>query len=76
MIVEDDETICTVLSKHFAAWGMQVHSPSDFSNITSAFNEFSPHIVLMDVSLPFLTDFTGAAKSAKFPKSLLFLYPQ
>lgn len=68
MIVEDDETICTVMSRHFAAWGMQVHSPSDFSNITSELNEFSPHIVLMDVSLPFFNGFHWCSEIRKISK--------
>lgn len=68
MIVEDDETIASALNRQFTAWGMQAHSPSDFRDITADFREFSPHIVLMDVSLPFFNGFHWCSEIRKISK--------
>lgn len=68
MIVEDDETIASALNRHFTVWGMQAHCPSDFRDITADFREFSPHIVLMDVSLPFFNGFHWCSEIRRISK--------
>ncbi len=52
-IVEDDKGIADAVSDRAKLWGMTVAVASDFSNITAEFVKFSPHIVLLDISLPF-----------------------
>ena len=52
-IVEDDKGIADAVSDRAKLWGMTVTVASDFSNITAEFVKFSPHIVLLDISLPF-----------------------
>lgn len=68
MIVEDDEVISSALSRQFTAWGMQAHFPSDFRDVTADFRDFSPHIVLMDVSLPFFNGFHWCSEIRKISK--------
>lgn len=68
MIVEDDETIASALNRQFTAWGMQAHCPSDLRNVTADFKEFSPHIVLMDVFLPFFNGFHWCSEIRKISK--------
>lgn len=53
LIVEDDITIAGILEKHFASWDMEAHRIKDFSNVLQEFSAFSPHLVIMDISLPF-----------------------
>lgn len=53
LIVEDDITIAGILEKHFASWDMEAHRVKDFSNVLREFSAFSPHLVIMDISLPF-----------------------
>jgi len=56
-IVEDDPTISEILSNHLEKWGYSVKTSSDFSKIIEEFLSFSPHIVLLDISLPFFSGF-------------------
>ncbi len=56
-IVEDDEGISSAVQKHLTGWGYDVKCTEDFSNVISEFNSFEPHIVLMDISLPFYNGF-------------------
>ena len=53
LIVEDDITIAGILEKHFASWDMEAHRIKNFSNVLQEFSGFSPHLVIMDISLPF-----------------------
>lgn len=52
-IVEDDEAIASELRSHIAAWGFEVVCARDFSRVTDEIAALSPHVVLMDISLPF-----------------------
>ncbi len=56
-IAEDDGGIAGALEKHLKNWGMNVHCADDFQNVAGEFAEFSPHIVLLDISLPFYNGF-------------------
>ena len=53
MLVEDDRGISEEIAKQASLWGLNVHTVGDFRGILREFAEFSPHIVLMDISLPF-----------------------
>lgn len=53
MIVEDNVTMATVMKHHLSTWGYEVMTVSDFSDILPAFTAFDPHLVLMDILLPF-----------------------
>lgn len=53
MIVEDDAVIASAMAKHIAGWGYEVRSAEDFQNVMGLFSEFSPTLVLLDISLPF-----------------------
>lgn len=63
-IVEDDPGIANAVAAQAQAWNLQTHIVQDFSNVMHEFAEFSPHIVLLDIMLPFLTAITGAARFA------------
>ena len=53
LIVEDDDAIAAALEKHFAAWGMACRRAEDLRHVMEAFRGFSPHLVLLDILLPF-----------------------
>lgn len=53
MVVEDDAVIAAQMKKHLEKWGYEVHNTEDFSDVVSEFASFSPHLVLMDIGLPF-----------------------
>lgn len=52
-IVEDDEVIGKSVKKHLEKWDYEVHCVKDFSNVMTEFAKFEPHLVLMDIKLPF-----------------------
>ncbi len=53
MIVEDDEGIAAAVKTQAEAWAFEVHVVEDLRNVTAEFAAFQPHIVLMDIYLPF-----------------------
>ena len=52
-IVEDDRGISQAISNQASQWGLECKIAWDFSDIMPEFAEFEPHIVLLDISLPF-----------------------
>lgn len=53
MIIEDDSALAAEMKKQIESWGNEVSCAKDFRNIISAFTEYDPHMVLMDITLPF-----------------------
>ncbi len=53
LIVEDDPSMADVIKRQMEAWGNQVSVVKDFQNVLQAFTEFDPHLVLLDIMLPF-----------------------
>lgn len=53
LVVEDDLVIARTLTSHLEKWGYQAKNVTDFKCVMQVFAEFSPHIVLMDIGLPF-----------------------
>lgn len=56
-IVEDDRGIAEEIKKLSDAWQLEAKICDDFANVTKEFVEFAPHIVLLDISLPFFNGF-------------------
>ena len=52
LIVEDDPVIARGLQDALEPWGYEVRAVRDFSDVTGEFLAFSPHLTIMDVSLP------------------------
>lgn len=53
LIIEDDRGIAEAIKEQTEKWGFTVRAAADFRNIMSEFAEFEPHIVLLDIALPF-----------------------
>lgn len=53
LIVEDDRVIAESLCDHLARWGWEPVLVEDFSDVTDVFVKTKPHLVLMDIGLPF-----------------------
>ncbi len=56
-IVEDDDGIASSIKAYVEGWGYDVKTVSDFRSVLSEFVQYSPHIVLMDISLPFYSGY-------------------
>lgn len=57
MIIEDDPGIAEAIKTRAQSWNMDVHIAGDLRNILCEFASFAPHIVLIDLNLPFFNGF-------------------
>ncbi|MGL6200759.1 MAG: response regulator transcription factor [Lachnospiraceae bacterium] len=53
LIVEDDMAIAKSMKKQIEGWGNEVKYVIDFQNVIANFTDFDPHLVLLDIVLPF-----------------------
>lgn len=53
LLVEDDFVISSEMKRHLEKWGYEVNCVQDFGNVLAEFAACSPHLVLMDIGLPF-----------------------
>ncbi len=53
LIIEDDNIIAEAIEKHLISWDYEVKKVRDFSIVMRTFETFSPHLILLDISLPF-----------------------
>ncbi len=56
-IVEDDEIIAEQIKSNLESWEYQVCMAEDFHNVMSQFAEWTPQLVLLDITLPFFNGF-------------------
>ena len=57
LIVEDDPTIADEVAAQIAPWGIEAKKADDLRNVMQVFSKFHPHIVLLDISLPFFNGY-------------------
>lgn len=57
MIVEDDRSISEMIKNQTQQWGFDAFCARNFRNILQEFTEYNPHLILMDVSLPFFNGY-------------------
>lgn len=51
-IIEDDNSIASSIQSYLSDWGFHACCAADFTAVTEEFAAFSPHLVLLDISLP------------------------
>ena len=56
-LVEDDEVIAKAVAAHLKSWGYEAVIAQDFERVMAEFAACSPHLVLLDISLPFFNGF-------------------
>ena len=57
LIVEDDRGIAEGVREQAEAWDITARIVTDFHNVMAEFSRFDPHIVLLDISLPFFNGY-------------------
>ncbi len=57
LIVEDDSALAAAMKKYIESWNYDVCLIHDFNNIIAEFTSYDPHIVLMDIMLPFFNGY-------------------
>lgn len=68
LIIEDDKTIESNLIESLSKWGFIANGVKDLSNVLTEFTNLNPHIVLMDISLPFYNGYYWCAEIRKISK--------
>lgn len=68
MIVEDEEKIKNILRESLKKWGFETYAVEDFSSVFEEFAKESPHLVLMDINLPFYDGFYWCNKIRSISK--------
>ncbi len=65
LIIEDDYAMSQVLKKQIESWGHEVYLIEDFQNVIPAFLEYDPHMVLIDIMLPFFNGYHWCSEIRK-----------
>ena len=65
MIVEDDPGIAGAITDCMAQWGLKAESVSDFRRVMEDFARIRPHLVLLDITLPFMNGYHWCAEIRK-----------
>lgn len=74
LVVEDEQTIAGEIKKYLETWGYEVKTIINFNEVMSEFASFNPHIVIMDISLPFYNGYFWCGEIRKVSKvPIIFL---
>ena len=74
LIVEDDKTIANAVKKHVETWGYQAYATQNFQNVMEDFAREHPHLVILDITLPFYNGYHWCSEIRKVSKvPILFL---
>ena len=65
LIIEDDLTMAQAIQKEMTAWGNEAEYVQDFRNVMKTFAEYDPHLVLMDITLPFYNGYHWCSEIRK-----------
>ena len=74
LIVEDDKGIVEGITASLTQWDMEARSINDFRNVIEEFKDFSPHLVLLDISLPYMGGYHWCQEIRKIsPVPIIFI---
>ncbi|WP_144512666.1 response regulator transcription factor [Bacillus sp. FJAT-22090] len=57
LLIEDDQLIFEMIKERFIQWSFDVIRPDDFQKLMAVFIEQKPHLVIIDIQLPFYDGF-------------------
>ncbi|HFI0703760.1 TPA: response regulator transcription factor [Streptococcus suis] len=57
LVIEDDKTISQLVAKNLINWGYQVQEVQDFQMVLDQISDFQPHLILLDIGLPFFNGY-------------------
>ena len=73
-LVEDDEVIASAIQKQLSSWGFECRTAADFQNVLSEFAAYAPHLVILDIMLPFFNGYHWCTEIRKISQvPILFL---
>ena len=65
LIIEDDLAMAQAIQREMKAWGNEAEYLEDFQNVLAEFAEYDPHLVLMDITLPFYNGYHWCSEIRK-----------
>ena len=68
LIVEDDFRIAEAIGQQIKTWDLDARIVEDFRNVLADFAAYQPHIVLLDVALPFFNGYHWCGEIRKVSK--------
>ena len=74
LIVEDEAGIAEAVQARMARWGLKAEIVTDFRKVMDDFERIRPHLVLMDISLPFMNGYHWCTEIRKIsPVPVVFV---
>lgn len=74
LIVEDDPGIAEAIAQQARSWDLDVKCVENFRTVMEDFSEYNPHLVLLDISLPFFNGYHWCGEIRKISNvPILFL---
>ena len=68
LIVEDDPGIASAIAEQTKMWGLDARCVEDFRNVMAEFAEYDPHLVLLDIVLPFFNGYHWCSEIRRISK--------
>ncbi|AKN29899.1 PhoB family transcriptional regulator [Clostridium carboxidivorans P7] len=68
LIVEDDMAIAKSIKNCLSGWNYETEFITDFKDVIAEFIRFQPHLVLLDISLPFFNGYHWCSEIRKLSK--------
>ncbi|MFZ7134222.1 MAG: response regulator transcription factor [Eubacteriales bacterium] len=73
-IIEDDISICSEIQDYLLKWSYDCQTASNFNDLLREFIALNPHLVLLDINLPYFDGFYWCQKIREFSKvPILFI---
>ena len=74
LIIEDDLVMAGAIKKEMEAWGNEARYVEDFAKVLEIFAEYGPHLVLLDITLPFYNGYHWCSEIRRVSKlPIMFL---
>ena len=74
LIVEDEKGIAEAVQARMARWGLKAETVTDFRKVMDDFARVRPHLVLMDISLPYMNGYHWCTEIRKVsPVPVIFV---
>lgn len=65
LIIEDDFSMAEAMKKQIESWGNEAKLVEDFQDVIPTFTAFEPHMVLVDIMLPFYNGYHWCSEIRK-----------
>ena len=64
-VIDDDRSLAKAIKEQIESWGNEAQCAKDFQNIIPEFVQYDPHMVLLDIMLPFFNGYHWCSEIRK-----------